>query len=102
MFYLQNESAGYCGNSPMWWAKGGNGYTPRLDQAQQFDGPAADAIIRGCQGSHRMVKWPVAEVEAATYRAVDIQVLRKEGTLTVCGFVSQDQREFDENGKSRR
>lgn len=77
LFYLQNETAGYCGNSPMWWAKGGSGYTARLDEAETFFADDANKIIRSTKGSHRWKKWPVKAVDAAAHRTVDIQDLRK-------------------------
>jgi hypothetical protein len=75
--YLQNETAGYCGNSPMWYRKGGNGYTPRLDEAEKFKEAKADEIIRGSEGTHRWKKWPVLFIDSIAHRAVDIQDIRK-------------------------
>ncbi len=36
LFYLQNSSAGYLGNSPLFWKRGGNGYTQWIDDAELF------------------------------------------------------------------
>lgn len=77
LYYLQNEGAGFVGNAPLWWAKGGNGYTPRLDDAEQFEADAANAIVRRTRGSHRWKKWSVKLVDSLSHRVVDIQDLRK-------------------------
>lgn len=77
MFYLQNETAGYCGNSPLWWAKGGNGYTPRLDDAEMFTPSEATKIIRSTSGSHRWKRWPVKLIDRLAHREVDIQDVRE-------------------------
>ena len=64
MFFLQNETAGYVGNSPLWWRDGGSGYTDNLNEAQKFTEKEADDIIRSTRGSHQWCKWLVEDVLA--------------------------------------
>lgn len=82
MFLLQNETAGYVGNAPMWWAVCG-GYTDRLDDAQPFAEAKADEIIRSTKGTHRWRKWPLYQVRRASHRTVDIQRLRMTETQPI-------------------
>ena len=77
MFYLQNVSAGYLGNAPLFWRKGGSGYTADIDDLQEFDEAEADQIIRSTQGTHKFVKWPVEAVLASVQKVVDMQKLRR-------------------------
>lgn len=76
MFYLQNLTAGYCGNSPLWWEASDSGYTTRLDCAKKFTAQEVAEIIRSTRGSHRWKKWSVKTVDSAAHRSVDIQDLR--------------------------
>lgn len=77
LYYLQNHSVPYLGNSVMWWAKGGSGYTDRIDNAELFSEDEADKIIQSTQSTHRFVKWEQEVVERSTVRVVDMQDLSK-------------------------
>lgn len=71
-FYPQNTRAGFAENSPIFWRKGG-GYSPYLDQAEEFDEATADAHVRSCKGTHDFRKWPVEETKAKAHQVVDVQ-----------------------------
>ena len=36
LYYIQRKPSGFLGNSPFWWAKGGNGYTAYIQGAERF------------------------------------------------------------------
>lgn len=71
-YYLQ-DSRSYTGNCPMWWAKGGNGYVTRLDEAHRY-------TLEEAMKQHRMretdIPWPCAEIDALRRPTVDIQHMR--------------------------
>lgn len=72
-YYLQNLNQGYVGNNPVWWAKGGNGYTSYIDNAELFDESEAKKYV-----DHDSEKWRMyrtEDVEKAIYRTVDVQKL---------------------------
>lgn len=76
-YLLQNCSAGYVGNSPVFWHKSESGYTPWIDDAKRWAKEEAEQQIRSTRGSHTWQMWSVEEIEAAAKRTVDIQDLRK-------------------------
>ena len=75
MFYLQNLQAGYMGNSPMFWAKGGNGYTQWLDNCELFTEVEVNRHV--ASDTKKWRAWPAAKVDSLARRTVDIQDLRK-------------------------
>jgi len=75
-YFLQNLNAGYLGNSPFWWAEGGNGYTVNIDEAKLFTKEEADLTIKSTKGTHRWKIWPEKRVQSAIYRTVDMQKLK--------------------------
>lgn len=76
LFYLQNQTAGYLGNSPVFWGVDGAGYTSRLDRAKKFTYEEAQSIMRSTKGSHSWFAWPVDHVDKHAHLTVDIQDLR--------------------------
>lgn len=85
LYLLQNCSAGYVGNSPMFWREGGSGYTPWIDEAKRWTKQEAEKQIRATRGTHSWAMWSVAEIEAAAKRTVDIQDLRKTVDVSSTG-----------------
>jgi hypothetical protein len=79
LYLLQNLSAGYVGNSPLFWAKGDSGYTQWLDDAKQFTFAECRDIIRSTSGSHKWKPWKLSTIEKHSRRSVDIQHLRAHG-----------------------
>ncbi len=77
VYYLQNVTAGYIGNSPLFWEKTGSGYTPNLDIAKLFSKKEAEEIIQTTSSSHKFVMWHRDECLEASYRTVDSQLLKK-------------------------
>ena len=76
-YLLQNCTAGYCGNSPMFWRAGGSGYTPWIADAKVWTKEEAEQQIRSTHGSHVWKMWPLAMIRTAMKTTVDIQDLRK-------------------------
>lgn len=77
-YYLQNTSAGFLGNSPVFWRKGGSGYTQWIDEAELFGKDEAQRIARSTKTTHGFVLWRQDKVDACAKRTVDIQDLRKD------------------------
>jgi len=78
-YYLQNVTAGYVGNSPLFWASDNNGYTQWLDEAAKMTSEEALEIIRTTT-SHHLIAWPVDQVDARAQRTVDVQKLKGRTT----------------------
>ena len=74
-YLLQNLHQQYIGNSPMFWKKGGSGYTQWIDEAEIFDEETANRYLRE-DGSKWQI-WPIEEIVNNSKRTVDIQDLRK-------------------------
>lgn len=68
LFYVQDART-YCGNSVMWWRKGGCGYTTNLDEAERVE--------KSWKGRPTDVLWPVLEIDAQATRQFNMQLLRK-------------------------
>ena len=67
LFYIQDTRA-VCGNSAVWWAEGGHGYTSNLDKAWKVPGTWKERdtdVLRPC-----------AEIDALAERHFDVQKLR--------------------------
>jgi predicted RecA/RadA family phage recombinase len=73
LYYIQ-DARGYVGNSVLWWAVDGAGYTCDLSKAWKLPKQKADSIARGRETD---VAWPASVVEAAATTHVDMQRLRR-------------------------
>ena len=76
VYLLQNLSAGYLGNSPVFWGANG-GYTQWIDEAKRWTWKEAQLTIRGTRGSHKWRPWKLSEIERVAKRTVDMQDLRR-------------------------
>lgn len=77
LYLLQNCTAGYVGNSPLFWREGGSGYTPWIDEAKRWTRAEAESQMRSTSGTHTWVMWPVSVVESLAKRTVDVQDWKK-------------------------
>jgi len=68
LFYVQDKRQ-YVGNSVLWWAHEGNGYTTDISQAGQYTHKPTDRDTD--------VLWPVDMVDSVVKGHVDIQDLMK-------------------------
>ena len=74
---LINRSAEYVGNSPVFWRKGGSGYTQWIDEAELFTEEEADRTVNSSRGTHNFEKFKFDFIESLSKRTVDIQDVRK-------------------------
>jgi len=77
VYLLQNETAGYVGNSPVFWSRKG-GYSQWIDDAKQWEESEAEQQILSCRGTHsfKMIPWSI--VAKCAKQTVDIQDLRRK------------------------
>lgn len=71
LFYLRNKERGYLGNSPMWWTKGGHGYTDSLCRAEQFSDEASAKMVE--ENPDKWERWPCVLIDRHAYRTFDSQ-----------------------------
>lgn len=82
-YYIQRIPSGMLGNSPVWWAKGGNGYTSYLQNAERFSGEDASKLVID---SGKYAMWSCEEVNKRLHLVYDIQDKKNLGTDNPCGF----------------
>lgn len=82
-YLLQKRNAGYLGNSPVFYHKGGSGYTQWIDEAKHWTKEEAEKIIRSTQGTHDWVLWKLDEVKSAARYTVDTQNFVIENNIAV-------------------
>lgn len=75
MYYLRNKERGYLGNSPLWYAKGGAGYTDSLDKAEMFTASEAADKVKG--DPDKWEAWDCAQIDLFAYRTFDSQDFAK-------------------------
>lgn len=83
-FYLQNKDAGYLGNAPIWWAKGGKGYTAYIKGAERFTMEKAKDLVNSNPSKFAM--YSCAEIESRLHFVFDMQDFKCIGTNEPCGW----------------
>jgi hypothetical protein len=80
-YYIQNKNAGYLGNSIMFWALGNNGYTAKLNMAQQYTYEQAKSICMGNPDKNKA--WPVDYIDnnKGTAMCTDSQYLERDNIV---------------------
>ena len=73
LYFLQ-DSRSYVGNCPLWWAKGGNGYTTRINLAHRYTKEQAFAQHKRRKTD---IPWPCSMVEPLQNMTIDVQDLHK-------------------------
>jgi len=71
MFYIQ--ARGFVGNSCLWWALGGSGYTTDIEKAQKYT--RKEVLDRFVKGREHDKIWPVSHVDTVVKKHVDAQYL---------------------------
>lgn len=71
IFYIQN---GYVGNSALWWALGGSGYTTDFEKAQAYS--KTETLERFTTGRDEDVPWESQQVLNALRQHVDANFLK--------------------------
>lgn len=74
-YLLQCNTAGYVGNSPLFWKESGSGYTPWIDEAKRWTYKEGKQQVRSSRGSHSWTLWDLKMIEKVAKRTVDIQDL---------------------------
>lgn len=82
-YYLRNKDAGFLGNSPIWWAKDGAGYTAYIQNAEIWTEQAAKQMV-----DEDPSKWEMFKCSEINRR---LQVV----------FDSQDFKRIDEDPKGK-
>lgn len=72
-YYIQNTNAGYLGNAMVFWAKGRNGYTANLDNAEQFSEEEAKRICNGNPIKNKAYAVDYIDSNKGIQRIVDVQ-----------------------------
>lgn len=75
LYYIQNKDANFLGNSIVFWAKNSQGYTAKLEKAEQFTYEQAKRICEGNPAKNKA--WPVEYIDnnEGTARVTDSQYL---------------------------
>jgi hypothetical protein len=74
--YLVQDNRQYVGNSVLWWALGGSGYTTNIDNAQRYT--KFEVIEQFGKGRESDIIWLESHVLKAVKRHVDVQGLDRD------------------------
>jgi len=77
LYLVQNVSAGFVGNSPVFWHASNSGYTQWVDEARLFTWEEASRQVESTRGSHEWKMWSENKIQSVKKYTVDIQDLRK-------------------------
>lgn len=81
-YYLRNKRSCNLGNSPMWYAKDGEGYTAYILGAERFTEEKKDLIMSHCEGKYE--PFLCSEVDKRLHLIFDIQDAERLGTDEPC------------------
>lgn len=70
-YLLQRKPSGFLGNSPVWWAKGGRGYTSYLQGAEIWDDEEAMEMVERDPEKWRAYK--LSDIMQRTRLIIDTQ-----------------------------
>jgi hypothetical protein len=97
--YYVHRKRDFLGNAPMWWAKGGRGYTAYILGAERFSKQEAEEML-----NHDPEKWAIykcSEVDKRLHLVFDIQDACRLGTDEPCGWPSGYAPHYEELLKQR-
>lgn len=83
-YYIRNKHAGFLGNAPTWWAKGGRGYTAYVNGAEQFTEAEAIKMVKEDPDKYQML--PCDEINKRLHAVFDWQDLKRLNTEEGCGW----------------
>lgn len=86
LYYVRNKNAGYLGNAPTFWAKGGQGYTAYILGAERFTKEDAEKLVK--QDPDKWEMYNCAHVDERLHLVFDDQDKRNLGTDEPCGWSS--------------
>ena len=81
-YYLRNVNAGFVGNSPMWYAVDGKGYTAYVMNAERFDKEEAEKLVSEACGKYEM--YLCFEIDKRLHLVFDWQDKQRLGTDKAC------------------
>lgn len=84
-YYVWRKSD-YLGNSPMWWAKEGKGYTAYILGAERFSEEEAKKLEKDSPEKYRAFK--CSEIDCRLHLVFDAQDIPRLGTDEPCGWSS--------------
>jgi hypothetical protein len=73
-YYIRNKDAGYLGNAPVWWSKGGQGYSAYLEKAERFS--KEDAYKKVNMDSDKFEAFPCDLIDVKTHTVFDCQDIK--------------------------
>ena len=85
-YYVQRKPSGYLGNSPVWWAKDGKGYTAYILGAERFDKERAEKLVK--ENPDKWAMYRCDHVDERLHLVFDIQDKERLGTADPCGWES--------------
>jgi hypothetical protein len=74
-YYVQRHASGYLGNAPVWWCKGGKGYSAYLENAERFNQADAEKLCKESPEKYRM--YPCDFIDERTHTVFDMQTFRE-------------------------
>lgn len=83
MYYVQDKSRGYLGNSPVWWALNDQGYTAYILGAKRF---TYDAALVTVNHADDLAMYPCDEIDKRLHLIFDSQDFHRLGTDEPCGW----------------
>lgn len=82
--YYVHRKGSFVGNAPMFWAKGGNGYTSYIQGAERFSENDANQLHKEDPSKWKLYK--CSEVDARLHLVYDVQDDKRLGTDSPCGW----------------
>ena len=83
-FYIQRKPRAFFGNSPVWWAKGGNGYTAYILGAERFPEKRASKMV--ADNPEKWAAFECSEIDRRLHLIFDFQDVKNLGTNNPCGW----------------
>lgn len=83
-YYVRAKQAGYWGNSFMWYAKNGEGYTAYINAAERFSKKDADKIVK--TDPERYEVYACAEIDKRLHYIFDASDVENLGTDKPCAI----------------
>ena len=83
-YYVRNKDAAFLGNSPVWWARDGRGYTAYVQGAHRFTEEEAKKMVM--DNSDKWAAFKCSDVDARLHLVFDYQDVKNLGTDKPCGW----------------
>lgn len=87
MYYIQNVSQGYVGNSLLWWKHDNCGYVCDVQEAKEFTKAEIDKMDTIKDGTNRA--WPVEYIDNRIQHHIDMQDVNHEQAIQTVQSMDQ-------------